>query len=218
MAGEVVYSMSMEEKRDHNRHLVTEAALELFLERGVDSVTTRDVAEKSGLTERSVYRYFYSRSDLVLATTFLFWDRLRARVELLESDAEYQKMSGIEQVSFLFDFYSSMFIDNPNDVRFILGAEMTLARESVLVEMADRPPGRFEDDTPLANAIRTGLADGTVSSDADVRDLYYMYYDAVLGTMQRHVLEPISEEEKVELLRRMRHLCAMFISALRGII
>ena len=218
MAGEVVFSMSMEEKRDQNRRLVTEVALELFLEKGVDSVTTRDVAEKSGLTERSVYRYFYSRSDLVLATTFLFWDRLRARVELLESDAEYQKMSGIEQVSFLFDFYSTMFIDNPNDVRFILGAEMNLARESVIVDVTDRPPGSFEDDTPLANAIRTGLEDGTVSREADVRDLYYMFYDAVLGTMQRHVLEPIEEDEREELLRRMKHLCSMFISAFRGLI
>ena len=210
--------MSMEEKRDQNRRLVTEVALELFLEKGVDSVTTRDVAEKSGLTERSVYRYFYSRSDLVLATTFLFWDRLRARVELLESDSDYRKMSGIEQVSFLFDFYSTLFIDNPNDVRFILGAEMTLARESVVVDMKDRPPGRFEDDTPLANAIRTGLEDGSISKDADVRNLYYMYYDAVLGTMQRHVLEPFDEKENEELLKRMERLCSMFISAFKGLI
>lgn len=208
--------MSMEEKRDQNRRLVTEVALELFLERGVDSVTTRDVAEKSGLTERSVYRYFYSRSDLVLATTFLFWDRLRARVETVESDAEYQKMSGIEQVSLLFDFYSTLFLNHPNDVRFILGAEMTLARESVAVEMKDRPPGRFEDDTPLANAIRIGLEDGSISKDAPVRDLYYMYYDAVLGTMQRQVMEPIDECEKVEILRRMKRLSGMFIAAFKG--
>ena len=206
----------MEEKRDQNRRMVTDAALELFLEKGVDSVTTREVAEKSGLTERSVYRYFYSRSDLVLATTFLFWDQMRSRVESLAKDSGYQRMSGIEQISLLFDFYSSLFLDRPNDVRFILGAEMTLSREDVVVKMEDRPPGRFEDDTPLADAIRHGLEDGTVSKDTDVRDLYYMYYDAVLGTMQRQVMEPITEDEKADIRRRMKRLSRMFLAAFQG--
>lgn len=50
----------------------------------------------------------------------------------------------------------------------------------------NRPPERFERYTgPLSIAIRKGLADGTVSPNANIKQLYYNAYDSILGMMQR---------------------------------
>ena len=207
----------MEEKRDQNRRLVTECALELFLEKGVDNVTIREVAERSGLTERSVYRYFYTRADLVLATSFLFWDGIKAEVEKVVSDSSYRGMKGIEQIKIMLRFYSSLFLESPKSVRYILGAEMSLKNSGVTIDIKDRPPGRYEDsDTPLAHAIKAGIADGSVSPDVDHEEIYYMLYDAILGTMQRMALGATTKEDTEHVKKRMEHLCSMFIAAFEG--
>lgn len=209
--------MSMEEKRDRNRRLVTERALELFLEKGVDGVTIREVAERSGLTERSVYRYFYTRADLVLACSFLFWDGIREEVEKLVSDASYKGMKGIDQIRIMLKFYSSLFVKSPEGVRFILGAEMALDKSGVNVDIKDRPPGRYEDaSTPLVHAIKAGIEDGSVSADVDHAEIYYMLYDAILGTMQRQAFGATEKEDMAFTMKRMEHLCDMFIAAFEG--
>ena len=63
-------------------------------------------------------------------------------------------------------------------------------------------------------AIRTGLADGSVSRDADVREIYYNTYDAILGTMQRQAMG--STVCDLDGGGRMEHLCDLFISAFQG--
>ena len=46
------------EQREKNIRLVTEKALDCFLENGIEKTKIADIARLSGLTERSVFRYF----------------------------------------------------------------------------------------------------------------------------------------------------------------
>ncbi|MGO8949104.1 MAG: TetR family transcriptional regulator [Ktedonobacterales bacterium] len=55
------------------RGRLEQAALELYRERGFDQITVTEIAEKAGLTERTFFRYFADKREM------LFWgqDRLR---------------------------------------------------------------------------------------------------------------------------------------------
>ena len=57
--------MSMQEVREQNIALVTQTALACFVENGIEKTTIRDIAQHAGLTERSVYRYFAGKDELV---------------------------------------------------------------------------------------------------------------------------------------------------------
>ncbi|MFE7508272.1 TetR/AcrR family transcriptional regulator [Promicromonospora sp. NPDC057488] len=46
---------------------LTEAALDLYLERGYDAVTVADIAERAGLTRRSYFRYFPDKREVLFA-------------------------------------------------------------------------------------------------------------------------------------------------------
>jgi AcrR family transcriptional regulator len=61
-------------RRDRNRELVLDAALELFSE-GQLEPNALDVAERSGVSERSVFRYFEDRDALLRAAIARHLDR-----------------------------------------------------------------------------------------------------------------------------------------------
>ena len=48
--------MPHEEQREKNIQLVTEKALDCFLENGIEKTKIADIARQCGLTERSVFR------------------------------------------------------------------------------------------------------------------------------------------------------------------
>lgn len=207
--------MSQPELREQHKRRTVEAALGLFIEKGVEQTTIRDVARAAELTERSVYRYFETRAELILATTFLFWERVAARVEGLVGEKSYQGMTGVEQVRIMLHFYSTLYLERPEYVRYILNAETALYNAGLTVDVQARPPGRFEtSESPMVRAIRAGLEDGSISAEADVEEIYYNAYDAILGTMQRQVLG--STDCALDNGRRMEHLCELFIRALQG--
>jgi AcrR family transcriptional regulator len=50
------------------RRVILDAAVDLFLERQSDEFSVQEVADRAGLTHRTVYRYFPSRQELLGAT------------------------------------------------------------------------------------------------------------------------------------------------------
>ncbi|MFB0919785.1 MAG: helix-turn-helix domain-containing protein [Oscillospiraceae bacterium] len=207
--------MSLEELRERNKSLVTEKALELFIKNGIDNTKVKDIAKSAGLTERSAYRYFDTKTDLVQAAAYLFWNKtleeIRGRVEA----SRISEFSGIEQIRALLYQYSNLYFENKQGVLFTLDAEMYLfsaGRSKTL----NRPPEKFDtSESPLVLAIRKGLKDGSVSRDVNVKELYYNSYDSILGVMQKLALEASGFTE-LDNKQRMKHLCDLFVRAFQG--
>jgi AcrR family transcriptional regulator len=57
------------------------AALELFAERGYDQTTVADVAERAGVTERTFYRYFTDKREVLFGAGQVWEDQIIAAIE-----------------------------------------------------------------------------------------------------------------------------------------
>jgi AcrR family transcriptional regulator len=58
-------TLLQERKQELVRSAIWDAATDLFGEKGYDAVTVEDIAEKAGVSRRSFFRYFSSKSDLM---------------------------------------------------------------------------------------------------------------------------------------------------------
>jgi len=207
--------MSLEELRERNKILVIETALLCFIKGGIENTKIREVAKASGLTERSIYRYFETKTDLVQAAAYLFWNRTLEEMSNRVLSSKIGSLSGLEQIRSLLYNYASLYFENRQGVLFTLEAEMYLysAGRSKAV---NRPPESFERSTsPLVTAIRTGVKDGSVSPEVDVKELYYNAYDSILGVMQKLALEAPGYNE-LDNKKRMKDLCDLFVKAFKG--
>jgi AcrR family transcriptional regulator len=57
------------------------AALELFAERGYDQTTVVDVAERAGVTERTFFRYFTDKREVLFSAGHVWEDQIIAGIE-----------------------------------------------------------------------------------------------------------------------------------------
>ena len=118
--------MSLQEVREQNIALVKQTALACFVENGIDKTTIRDIAHRAGLTERSVYRYFATKDELVVAAAFLYWDRAKAQAAQALVSARQPGMTGIEEIRVLLRSYAGLIFTDPAGIRFSLDADVKM--------------------------------------------------------------------------------------------
>ena len=209
--------MPHEEQREKNIRLVTEKALDCFLENGIEKTKISDIAQLSGLTERSVFRYFETKADLVLAASLLYWNRVLERIDRMSHENSDGSTTGLEDAEKILICYSKLYRLDPKGMRFTLDAELTLHSAGRLHEIRNQPPEPYETSNgPMAKAIRKGLADGSISPEVDVKEIYYNSYDAILGIMQRLSIGGTPSVRELDYDSRMLHLSEMFVKALSG--
>ncbi len=202
--------MSLEELREQNIRLVTDKALECFIKNGISNTKVSEIAAAAGLTERSVYRYFPTKSDILIASAFRYWKRVKECICRELGRHNLTALTGIEQINIILNSYANMLFVDPEGIRFSLDAEVALFSAGKNEHVVNRPPERFETyKGPLAIAVRKGLADGTVDPAADIKQLYYNAYDSILGMMQRLTVGVPSVNE-LDAHTRLRAMCAMF--------
>ena len=209
--------MPHEEQREKNIRLVTEVALDCFLANGIEKTKVTDIALRSGLTERSIFRYFETKADLVLAASLLYWKRILERIDRMSHTVADGGTTGLQDAENVLVCYSQLYRLDPNGMRFTLDAELTLHAAGRFHEIKNQPPEPFETSGgPMAKAIRKGLADGSISPEVDVREIYYNSYDSILGIMQRLSIGGSPSASALDYDSRMRHLSQMFVRTLSG--
>jgi AcrR family transcriptional regulator len=177
-------------KRDQNRKArtkqVLEAALVLFLERGVESVTIDEIVEKAGIAKGSFYRYFEDKSALVTA----LFEPMRVRME--EAFAEGEKEIAASRTGdelnqayvHLGELIGAALLEAPDVARLYLQESrgpQTGARAAIRA-LADRIEDRAVDLTRVAH--ERGLLrpfDGRVSSRVVVGAVEKLVFSVLSG-------------------------------------
>ena len=123
-------------RRDTNKERVIRQALSCFVEKGIEATKISDIAKLANITDRSIYRYFATKADLVLETALLFWSEAMAQVDAqahMELDGD---ICGADCIPRILQGYANLYFTHRQMLIFVHEAEAYLNRsgKALLVE------------------------------------------------------------------------------------
>jgi AcrR family transcriptional regulator len=128
------------------RDAVCEAALELFAEKGIEATTTREIAERAGAAEGTLYRHFDGKDDLAGWLYERCADQLRDRLAAAAEGADAPAARLEALVRGIFDFFA----EKPTSCTYLLSTQ------GGTTEAGDDPPPL----APFVAAIEDGVEAG----------------------------------------------------------
>jgi TetR/AcrR family transcriptional regulator len=185
---------------------IIEAAAELMGERGVDGATTAEIARRANVTEKTLFRYFPSKKDLVKRV--LFPPLLRGAL-----DREWEKFETLfkHEDPTLKGWYA-MFTAR----RYAAIKDTALAR-TVLLELAQNdefreaiaPLWRNRIWRPMLERLAAMQASGTIRKEVDVETLARAIHCLNVGYfLVRHLFAQDSKWDDAAEIEKMAEIIA----------
>ena len=201
--------MTLQEIRDDNRNRVLETALEMFIEKGIEQVKIKDVAKNAGLTERSIFRYFPTKSDLVLETAITFWEKATSGTKEFNFDKAFSGLEGQPLIEAVLKTYAKVFLSKKDALIFIEEAEIYLYRKNMLNQFTNKPISSYREGAlPLAHALSLEVQSGRLKNLDEVEIFFHNVFDGLLGLMQKLSTaaynSSLSDEERT---KRLDYFC-----------
>ncbi len=162
-----------EERKEARREHIIQSALNVFMLRGLDQTTMKDVADASEVGIATVFRYFQSKKQLAIATAAILWKR--EFIQLPEYlPQEYEKMNGISQFESLLGVFLYHYKKTPEVFRFLEQFDNFIASETVEFDLLnDVENSILSLKEPIFRAIEKGKLDKSIREDFNV-ELFYM--------------------------------------------
>jgi TetR/AcrR family transcriptional regulator len=186
---------------------IVRAATALLGERGVDGATTAEIAKRAGVTERTLFRYFPSKKDLVRRVLFppllnaalsREWEKLEALLTMNEPDLKRW-----------YTIFSTQ--------RFAtIGKDPAIAR-TLLIELAQNDElrgavaGLWRQHIwqPMVDRLQQWQKDGVVRKEVDVEALARVIHCMNVGYFfTRYIFAPDQKWDDVAEVEKMAEILA----------
>ena len=164
----ITYAVLMVRWEPNARGRLGQAAFELFLERGFEQVTVAEIAERAGLTERTFFRYFADKREVLFAGSEAFQALFVSSVENAPGSAP-----PIDAVAAALYAQAAQFMEHPAAVRrrqAIIAAHPEL-RERELIKLAV-VAAAVADDAARSRGRRTGRVADRRGGDGRLQDRF----------------------------------------------
>lgn len=217
MLREVFHIKITEAEQTRRKELIIHNAFELFCQKGIDRVSIKEIAHKSGVGEMSIYRYFTSKTALLLATLEVEWEIVLNEItETIVQPKFYNEQSGYGQVALLLEGFRSLFDKHSPYILFSYDYKLYLIRNS-----SHLPVKLYKDEIkPLRNlfihALSRGVQDGSIAMRENIEDMYLSIWGLMRGYVSKVCLfDNISDGEN--LWREHFELaCKIILNGLKG--
>ena len=168
---------------------ILEAGYRLFSEKSIDRVTIPEVAEASGVGRATVYRYYPTKLDLVVAIGAWTWDEyIRAHKALLKPE-ELEKMTGAEYLRFYLDGFLDLYRNHRDLLCFNYDFNSFLRSEAGSAEKR-QPYMRMVGNLGklFHDLYEKGRNDGTLRVDLSETEMFSGSFHIMLAAVTRYAV------------------------------
>ncbi len=154
--------------REYNEKLITETAWVLFCDKGIGNTTINEIAKNARMTKNTVYKYFPTKMDIAYAVALHIWSSCSESLLSRAISTESGKLSPIEKIQLILEFYLAVFDANPRFLTFFWDYKTFITRQAISVEKRVK---YLSYDAVVREqfikALETGHYDGTVCIDSE---------------------------------------------------
>lgn len=160
----------MEQKLLHTKEGLILATIEVISERGLQGLTTKEVAIRQGISESTIFKHYRSKNELILAVLDHFSQFDQAIIESLKD----KELKPIEAIIYFVDSYVTYYANYP-EITAIIHAYEGLMREP---ELSDRIKSIFSNRTSnIRFLVEEAKRHRNLNSDVDIENLV----DIIMG-------------------------------------
>lgn len=148
-------------------NFVVEVATKLFMQNSISDVTIKDIADKAGVGEATIYRYFNKKESIVIACVMMLQNNVSQNYFNLQLGK-----TGYEKLEIFYNSYLEIFKDSPDYFYFIkeFDAYMYMQHPSSL-KTYEKEIDKYRQD--FLDAYELGVQDGSIEPVKNVDVFYY---------------------------------------------
>ena len=189
-----------------NKQRILEQGFRLFAQYGIESVTMPKVAEAGGVDRSSVYRYYPTKLDLVIAISTNVWqDFTQKNYERLNRD----EMTGAEEYESFLETFLELYRNHKDILRYNQFFNVYVANEKVspqqmrpFTEVTEKLAERFHQ---IYDKART---DGTLRTDVPENEVFSGTLHLMLAAVTRYAVglvydSGVDPEKELTMLKEM---------------
>lgn len=157
---------------------IIRVTMELAADKGVDHVTTQDMADAMQLTQGSIFRHFATKDDIWIAVIEWIRDRLMKILDKAASDAS-DPLNAVERM-----FFAHInFISKHPAIPRLMFSELQRKKNSTMRRLMQELLLGYE--AKIADLLETAKTQSLVSAELDTKSAAVLYIGMIQGLVMQ---------------------------------
>jgi len=197
---------------------ILEKALAEFCIRGIENTTIADVAKASEVGVASMYRYFSTKSELVIECADLFWGKEEEIFTPALMTKEYKALKGIDQLTVILKVFIKVFENYGDFLKFIYEFDTYIRKEKINLDRLKEYENRIIRVKPIfTQALEKGQRDHTINLKYSIDETYYTITHLLLSLSQKLAIygDILKMDKTVESKLQIEIAVSLLIDALK---
>lgn len=202
--------MIRETKKEITRRTILEEGFKLYAERGIELVTFPEIADASLVGRATIFRYFNSKLELVVAIATWKWEEYIKAYDETAGEETIRNMTGAEHLRFYLDSFLDLYRNHGDILRFNYNFNSFVRSEKGTPEQM-RPYMHMVDllGNMFHELYERGARDGTLNTDVSEEEMFSSTFHIMLAAVTRYavglvyVFENTDPEKELVRLKNM---------------
>ncbi|EYE89583.1 hypothetical protein Q428_01630 [Fervidicella metallireducens AeB] len=179
----------LDEQKEKRKEEVVAAAVEVFKEKGIENTKMTDVALKAEVGIASVYRYFKTKTDLIVEAATWLW---REEVNNFYNEfyeENFLKLSGSERVRKVLSSFIDIYENHSETIVFLENFDNYIVNQKISTDkLEEYEKNIITLKSLILSSIEKGKEDGTIKKQINSNDFYITITHSLMSLCQKLIL------------------------------
>ena len=198
------------------RERIIAGAMELFRRSCVEDASMEEIAKCAGVGVATVYRYFQTKIELVIAAAEAYWEQVSEEyLKRLNRPAA----SGAEKLQNLFGIFMDIFREQKPFLKFLQEFDVFVKKYEIPKErLSDYESGILKLKPGVTGILEEGRKDGSLRLTGTVDETYFSLMHTILSLMEKLAAngDILSSDQEVDGERQVQIMLEIILQGLQA--